>query len=252
MSSWWQELYDDLLADVLLVRNDQNEVERTLRFLQQRLGLVPGSRVYDQCCGIGSLAIPLSNMGYQVIGVDQSERYIQRARRDAGGRAGLTLVAADACEYVCDEPCDAALNWWTSFGYAPSDEENLRMLQRAYDSLRPGGTFALDTLHVPGIFRSFQRHVVTRRACEAGEILLIRESDVDLTRGTMEKRWSYQLPDGTQVDKRSSVRLYMPHEVLAMLRQVGFARVDLYGSIDGDELVLDSRRCIAVAQKGAA
>lgn len=250
--SWWEELYDDLLADMLLVRDDHSEVERTLRFLQEALALEPGARIYDQCCGIGSLSAPLARLGYRVTGVDQCERYIERARQSACKDDGLQFVSADACEFVCQTPCDAAFNWWTSFGYAPTDEENLRMLRRAFESLAPGGRFALDTLHVPGILRSFQRHVVTRRSCEAGDVVLIRESDVDLARGTMEKLWSYQLPNGSHVDRRSSVRLYMPDQVRSMLFEVGFARVDLYGNIDSDAIGLDSPRCIAVAQKGAS
>jgi SAM-dependent methyltransferase len=249
--SWWHELYDDLLADMLLVRDDPNEVERTLRFVQRELALEPGAHIYDQCCGIGSLSVPLAHLGYQVTGVDQCEAYILRAREAAPDPSSLRFEAADACEFVAAEPCDAVLNWWTSFGYCPTDEENLRMLQRAYDSLKPGGRFALDYLNVPGILRSFQRHVVTRRLCEVGEVVLIRESEVDIARGTMEKLWSFQLPDGTQVERRSSVRLYMPHEVRAMLEAVGFSQVKLYGNVDSEALGLDSQRCIAVALKEA-
>lgn len=248
---WWQELYDDLLADMLLVRDDPSEVERTLHFLQDKLALEPGARVYDQCCGIGSLSIPLASLGHRVVGVDQCARYVERAQQGSSRGAAPHFIAADASEYVCEESCDAAFNWWTSFGYAPTDEQNMMMLRRACESLKAGGRFALDYLNVPGILRNFQRHVVTRRTCELGEVVLIRESDIDLSRGTMEKVWSYQLPDGKHVARRSSVRLYMPHEIRAMLREVGFEKVELYGNIAGEALGLDSQRCIAVGERGA-
>jgi 2-polyprenyl-3-methyl-5-hydroxy-6-metoxy-1,4-benzoquinol methylase len=237
---------------MLLVRDDANEVERTLHFLQEKLLLTSGTRVYDQCCGIGSLSIPLASLGHQVVGVDQCARYIERAEQAKPEAIQLQFTAADACEFVCEEPCDAVFNWWTSFGYAPTDQQNLQMLRRAYESLKPGGRFALDYLNVPGILRNFQRHVVTRRSCELGDVVLIRESEIDLSRGTMEKIWSYQLPDGTHVNRSSSVRLYMPHEICEMFSEVGFEKVELYGNIAGEALLLDSQRCIAIGQKGAS
>ena len=52
--TWWVPFYDYLLAEILLVR-DGAEITDTLSFLR-RVGLHDGDRVFDQCCGIGSLA----------------------------------------------------------------------------------------------------------------------------------------------------------------------------------------------------
>lgn len=249
MTAWWEPLYDDLLADVLLVR-EPGEAEATVRFLVERLGLTPGARVFDQCCGIGGLSLPLAARGFRVVGVDQSAAYIERGLREAR-EAGLQveLHAADALEFVPAEPADGAFNWWTSFGHPPTDEGNLRMLRRAFDALRPGGVFLLDSLHLPGVLRGFQRDVVLRRATPRGEVTLLRESAIDLDRGTMEKLWTYFLPDGSRVSHPSSLRLYMPHQVKAMLEAAGFERVTLLGSLRGEPLGLDSPRLICSARR---
>ena len=55
--SWWSSLYDDWLAEQLLVR-EPGEIDATLAFLVDRLRLAPGARVLDQCCGISSLTLP--------------------------------------------------------------------------------------------------------------------------------------------------------------------------------------------------
>ena len=60
--AWWQALYDELLAEVLLVRSEDAEQEATLAYLTEALDLAPGRRVFDQCCGIGSLALPLARL----------------------------------------------------------------------------------------------------------------------------------------------------------------------------------------------
>lgn len=45
------------------------------------LGCPPGSRVIDLGCGNGALTEKLAQMGYQVLGIDDSEEMIQTARR---------------------------------------------------------------------------------------------------------------------------------------------------------------------------
>lgn len=247
---WWTELYDDLLATMLLERTDRAEVDGTVAFLVRTLGLAPGARVLDQCCGIGSLSLPLAAAGHSVVAVDQSAAYVARASLEASAR-GLTIeaTAADACTFTARPAVNAAFNWWTSFGYAATDAENLEMLRRAFDSLVPGGRFALDTLNVPGVLRGFARDVVTRRAIEGGELVLHRESRVDLATGTLHKRWCYFLPDGRRVEHPSTVRLYMPHTLIELLRAAGFGEVELFGSVAGGPLELDSPRCIAVATR---
>jgi SAM-dependent methyltransferase len=246
--NWWSALYDDWLADQLLVRQP-GEVAATADFLCEYLRLRAGARVLDQCCGIGSVAFPLAARGMQVLGVDQAEPYIARATREAGERGlAARFVAADACHFVPPERVEGAFNWWTSFGYFDDDKANLAMLARAFDSLVPGGRFALDTMNVPGVLRGFQRDVVLRRDTPRGEVLLLRESTIDLARGRMLKRWTYFLGH-EKVEHASSVALYMPDVVAGMLRRAGFVDVEMLGSLEGDPLSLDSQRLIAIARR---
>lgn len=248
--NWWSTLYDSWTATALLGRDNPDEIDRTVGFLWHALELVPGARVYDQCCGIGSLAIPLAMAGFDVVGVDQAAAYVERAVQ-AAARAGVDaeLRAADACAHVVRPACDAAFNWWTSFGYYPSDHENLAMLQRAAESLRPGGLFALDTMNLPAVLGALQPDVVTRRHTDEGELLLWRRTWIDLDAGMMRKEWTFVLPDGRRQQRLSAVRLYLPHQIADLLRLAGFSDIRLFGAIDSAPLTLASPRCIAVGRR---
>lgn len=249
---WWRELYDELLAEVLLVRGDGDEVERTIRFVAGALDVSPGDRIFDQCCGIGSLAIPLGRAGFEVVGVDLGEGYAARGQRVADSEGlDVRLVAGDAFEHVPDEPCRGAINWWTSFGYAMRDEENIRMLARAFESLVSGSRFALDTMNVPGVLRRFMPEVVTERETSMGPVRLTRTSTYDAERGVMEKRWHYELVDGRIIEHESSVRAYTPPELERLLLSAGFTSVRFVGSVGGEALTLESPRCIAIAERPA-
>lgn len=247
--TWWADLYDDWLADQLLVRGE-SEVQDELAFLTRRLELRVGTRVLDQCCGVGSLSLPLAARGVEVVGVDQAAGYVARAEREALARnLPASFYAADAREFVPPDRVRGVFNWWTSFGYSPSDEDNVRMLARAFDALVPGGRFALDTMNVPGVLRAFQRDVALRKQTPRGEVLLLRESSIDLARGMMDKRWTYFVDGKLAVLHRSSVRLYLPDAVESMLRSVGFTDVELLGSTAGEPVTMDSPRLIALARR---
>lgn len=249
MTDWWSELYDDLLSDILLDGTSDAEIAATVQFLVGELGLSPGDRVFDQCCGIGRLAIPLARWGAEVVGIEQSARYVERARERARA-AGVSpaFTVGDAFEHVPARPCAAALNWWTSFGYLPDDDANARMLRRAFEALAPGGRFALDMPNAPGLLAAFRPHEITRR----GDLVLLRESRLDLARGLLHKVWTFLGPDGRRVERPSTIRLYPPDRLAALLCGVGFTEPRIFGGVDGRPIALDSPRCIVVARRAPA
>ena len=147
-----------------------------------------------------------------------------------------------------ERPCAAAINWWTSFGYLPDDDANARMLRRAYEALAPGGRFALDMPNVPGLYAAFRPHEITRR----GDIVMLRESSLDLARGLLHKRWTFVAPDGRRVERPSTIRLYTPERLVALLEGAGFTGARVFGGVDGRPIALDSPRCIVVARRPEA
>ena len=54
------------------------------RRLAAREVVWPGDRVLDACCGTGDLAIEAERRGGKVVGLDFSERMLERARRKSG------------------------------------------------------------------------------------------------------------------------------------------------------------------------
>ncbi len=246
MTDWWSALYDDVLADMLLEGTSPEEVAATVRFLVDVLGLEPGARVFDQCAGIGRLAIPLAAWGAEVVAVEQAATYVRRAEASARvAGVALELVTGDAFEFVPSRPCRGALNWATSFGYLRDDAGNLRMLQRALEALEPGGRFALDFLNVPGVLAGFRPCEIDRR----GDVIMLRASRLDLAAGLLHKVWTFIGSDGRRVERPSTVRLYTPDRLVALFGEVGFTDVQVFGGVDGRAIALDAPRCIVVGAR---
>lgn len=250
-TEWWEDFFDDTFADLMLDRGDEEEPARTGDFLFDKLGLKKGDTVFDQCCGIGDMSHMLARRGCRAIGVDIIPSYTERARKTAEAD-GLDCAfhTGDGFKFLPDEPCDAAINWWTSFGYSDDDELNIEMFRRAFESLKPGAAFALDYMNTPWLMRNYGKRRERAVKTDTGTWLVTRETKLDLERGMIIHKFIYIDPHGERREKQGGgAKLYMPHELARMLRNTGFTDIAFYGDLDASALTLDSTRCIAVARK---
>jgi SAM-dependent methyltransferase len=246
---WWHTFFDRTYADFGLADTDPQRIGAAVDFLCKVLELQPGMYLFDQCCGIGRLSLPLARRGVHVIGVDLIEAYIEHARGEAGGLPA-EFHCADAFEFVPDRACDAAINWFTSFGYHEDDQVNVRMFERAFASLKPGARFAAEYQNLPGLCRRFRdRYWQGTDPADPDSVIVVEQPTPDFARGMIDSVWTFIHPDGRRDQRRVSTRMYMPHEIVGLLRHSGFGEIELYGSVEGEPLGLDSPRCIAVARR---
>ncbi|GIU93744.1 MAG: demethylmenaquinone methyltransferase [Gaiellaceae bacterium] len=112
----------------------------------------PGDRVLDVCCGTGDFAVEAERRGGRVVGLDFSERMLERARRKSGT---IEWVRGDALDLpFADGSFDVAT---VGFGV-----RNLASLERGLAELarvlRPGGRVAvLEITRPSGPLRPFFR-----------------------------------------------------------------------------------------------
>lgn len=112
----------------------------------------PGDRVLDACCGTGDLAVAAEQRGGRVVGLDFSERMLERARQKSGA---IEWVQGDALALPFAEgEFDAAT---VGFGVRNLEdlEGGLRELNRI---LKRGGKVAvLEITRPTGVLRPFFR-----------------------------------------------------------------------------------------------
>lgn len=248
--AWSPEFFDEEYARFALLNDERERIERIVAFICDHLQLDRGDLVFDQCCGVGRVGLPLAERGIRVVAVDLVEAYIERARRAASEqRLPASFYCADAFRFVTPEPCDAVVNWFTSFGYCEDDTKNLEMLARAYESLKPGGRFILEMVNVPRVLAAFRPSIIERHSTESGELIVLIETRQDFVRGMFVGTWTFIRPDGSRKSRDISTRIMMPHELVGLLRRTGFDQIELLGWPDGEPFNLASRRLVALARR---
>ncbi len=241
--AWYQEWFGEEYLDLYANRDDE-EAQRHVAFFDQNAAHHSQAgrlAVLDLACGTGRHTAALRKLGYRALGMDLSKVMLAQAR-------GLPRVNGDMrCLPFADDSFDWVVNFFTSFGYFESDDENRQVLTEIARVVAPGGGLLMDL---------FNRDYVVPRLV-AREQRRIGERDVEI------ERWFD--PDRERINKRirirtsaegtrsfiESVRAYRPPEVLVALDRIGFDAESTWGSFAGDPFADDSPRFIVIARRRA-
>lgn len=145
----WFEDVADHLGGAYLRYSFTKGTDQEVDFLVDCLGLEPGVRVLDVGCGPGRHAHALGRRGFEVVGVDISERFVALARQNAPDGAAVSFERADARSLEYDSEFDAVISLCQgAFGLSggagvASLDPDRAVLDGIARALRPGGRLAL-------------------------------------------------------------------------------------------------------------
>jgi SAM-dependent methyltransferase len=209
-------------------------------------GLQSGAAVLDLCCGIGRHSIEFARRGFKVTGVDRTTPYLDQARASASKEnLKIEFVRSDMREFSRPAAFDAALNFFTAFGYFENPADDAKVARNLFDSLKPGGRLIVDTMGKEVIARRFRERDWGTR--EDGTIVLEERRVLDGWK-RLENRWTWIRGNERRVSTLV-LRVYSGAELESLLRNVGFREVGLYGSLSATPYDQNAERLVAVATK---
>jgi SAM-dependent methyltransferase len=244
---WYEDdLFWETVAPVLFSERRWSDAPTEVEDVVSLLGISPGAKVLDLCCGVGRHSLELARRGFHVTGVDKTAAYLERARRQAKAEGlDVEFLQDDMRTFCRPDAFDAAINLFTSFGYFEDPEDDRRVVTNVYRSLRSDGAFLMDLMGKEVVARVFQE----RGWREEDGIILLEERKVSNNWGWIENRWVI-VKDGEKREVKISLRLYSAVELSALLAECGFDRVDVYGDAKGAPYDHTAKRLVAVARKG--
>lgn len=142
--------YDEMMSHV-----DYLRWVNYLGDLFERYGVSP-LRVLDLACGTGSVAIPLAQKGYEVVGIDRAPGMLEVAERKARiAQVDVDWREGDMRDLGIEAEFDAVICLYDSVNYMLSMAELNMAFESVGAALRPGGVFIFDVISERNILRHF-------------------------------------------------------------------------------------------------
>jgi SAM-dependent methyltransferase len=170
----WAEVYDELHAWL--------EPTAAVEFLARLAG---SGRVLELGIGTGRVALPLSQRGIAVEGLDASQAMVNRLRAKPGGQA-IPVTIGDMAQVPVAGQFQLVYLVFNSLFALLSQARQIRCFRNVARALEPGGVFVIECF-VPGQARSDQDQRVTT------QIVTLDEHGVHLRPVTLLHAWPGEL-----------------------------------------------------------
>ncbi len=229
-------LYYDVIAEYYpyFYRDWETQFEReglSLRAIFRNQGV---ERVLDASCGIGVQAVPLAQLGFQVVAADPSAGMLRKAHEMAEHFNVQDSIHFERTDFLnlpdyVEGPFDAVVTKGTALPHLLDDKEIERTVKIFYDYLRPGGTLVIGMRDFASFMESRPRFIpgFVHPIGEKGELITFDIWEWDDGPPVIAKQHLYvvQSEDGkryTATKRWVNFRPLSTDEVKVVLLEAGF------------------------------
>lgn len=214
----------------------------TIKVLSQLAGDGPA---IEFAIGTGRVAIPLSEAGVQVSGIELSHAMISRLREKVGDDH-IPVVQGDMTEAVAGDNFSLAFLVFNTIANLLTQDEQVRCFQNAARHLAPGGRFVIE-LWVPQLRSLAPGHGGTVEVSTPGYLLVDTYDVVQQLVVSHHVGFGPELSDGREARiGRTPHRYIWPSELDLMARLAGFALEYRWADWDRSEFTEESRSHVSV------
>ena len=243
--AWYDEFFKEDYLEIYLPFLTEERTRTDVNFIVEVLNLSLGSKILDLACGYGRHTIPLAKMGYDMTGLDYTEKFIQMAEEKAKEEnLQIEFLVGDMRKIPFENHFAGVISYFTSFGFF-SDEENFEVLKGVSNSLKKEGKFLLDIINRDFVVKHWQPKDWDR--LEDGTLVL-EENSLDLMTNRL-KNYKTIIDKKGERTKWFELRLYTLQELVYLLEKVGLKVIQTYGKKDKSPYSIDAPRMIILSQK---
>jgi len=242
---WSTSLFDEL-DDYWAEIADARTTEKEVKFLEN---VIKSRRlVLDLCCGTGRHSIILNEKQWNIIGLDISPNLLRIAKEKMIEKHVYFPLVRGEMRHLPfqSETFTSVINMFTSFGYLPSEKEDMKSLKEIARILEQDGLFVLDILNREYLLQVFKK----KDWGEFPHFYMMEIRTLDVERSKLHSRWI--ILDKNNDKTRSfnhNLRLYSFSLLKAMLEKAGFVIERFYGGYEEQDFQQSSPRLIILARK---
>lgn len=243
ITDWFKVWFDSPYYHLLYQHRDEREAERFINNLLAYLKPQWNSRILDLACGAGRHAMFLANKGYGVTGVDLSTRSIRQAK--IAEMDNLHFYQHDIRHYFRINYFDYIFNFFTSFGYFETENDNIKTLRAANWGLKEGGVLVIDFFNIHTVLQK----LVAEEQKQAGNVVFNIRRSVFNDRIIKE----IEVIDGDKIGRfNEAVQALALEDFVGYFAKTGFVLEQTFGDYDLNPYQPDqSDRLIMIVRKHA-
>jgi len=225
MKQWYEALFSNYAQkyeNEPFTKGTLSEVD----FLESEMKQIKSARILDIGCGTGRHSIELARRNFNVTGIDLSQNMLDKAMESAKkANVQVDFIKADARDFRFDKSFDIVIMLCEGgFSLMETDEMNFEILKNASKVLAPNGKFIFTCLNA--LYHIF--HSVKELVDEGTSG--VYEGKFDIMKFRDFSSYIIQDDDGKEMHLECNERYYVPSEIVFMLKQLGFTKVEIFGA----------------------
>jgi SAM-dependent methyltransferase len=195
----------------------------------------PGSEsILDAGCGTGVHDWLLAQMGYKVLGVDQSSKMISIAEKREAEFYGIDVIprfeVADLVNFVSNEKQDVVVSLFDVVSYLRDYESFNAFASSCAHALKPGGMLFFDCWYGPAVYSQKPETRIRRHSNDQVELTRLVESKMTPESNWIDVEYEMYVHDKIKgsiikLHEQHLLRCYFDGELNQLLEKFGFSRV---------------------------
>lgn len=219
----FSKLYDDLMYDCDYDKWSQYLVEE---ISAQKDGSIRGA---DLACGSGNFTMRLKKAGFDVFGVDNSEKMLKIACEKARKNAlKINYILLDAVEFASPHKLDFVTMCLDSLNYVEKSK-HVRLFKNVFDNLNDNGVFLFDISSAYKLKEYIGENVFYD---DGDEVTYLWTNKLATNNKYVDYEIAFFVKDGNVYNRfDESHRLYIfdEEEIVENLKKVGFNSIEVHG-----------------------
>lgn len=246
MSSYGEfaELYDELMNDF-----DYEIWANYIKMIFDRYDLSPKD-VLEMACGTGNLTYYLAKDRYNVVGFDLSEDMLSQAYTKLRKFNNVKLLNMDMTGFSFKKKFDSIICVCDSINYIVDKDELLKCFKNVYNHLEDTGAFIFDINSYYKLRYIIGNNVFVE---DREDVLYTWQNQFDTEDNVSSFYLTFFVENSEglyeRFDEEHRERAYQTEEILSLLKEAGFTKVDYFEGFSFDEVVEKTERINFIAFK---
>jgi SAM-dependent methyltransferase len=217
--------------------------------ISKLLEMRPGESILDLACGFGRYSLPLAKLGYSVTGIDLNQSFIREASEKANEmQVDAKFDCVDMRNYIKPEGFESIIIMYNSFGYFHDPDDDRKVIENCYQSLKPGGKLILHNVT--------REYIVANRASKQSRYWFEEDDGtIRLEETTANDDWTWGTTRWIVIkglERREftyGMRIYSTSEYIDLFTSSGFINPETFGGVSGGPYDKEKDHLVLVVEK---